>query len=167
MTPTTQPTDINTAIERKLKIRSRFWHLVKDIRELQILVYQEKRSTKEQYHRLNELLRTLDSYLGKVAEKLLSLGILKEEKEDTVKFWFGDATDKVPRPVYTTDDNFGKEMATVFSVYVICMRQLQRQYLATRKTFLYPRIFDAQGLVDEYLAKGELHDQLALMPKKK
>lgn len=66
-TPHTQPTDINAATERKLKIRSRFWHLVKDIRELQILVYQEKRSTKEQYHRLNELLRTLDPYLEKVA----------------------------------------------------------------------------------------------------
>lgn len=152
--------------EAKLRSRSAFWHLVKRVRELQIKVYQDKDSTKDEYHELKELLLKLDSVLDKVKLKLLSLRVIEEKPRESLKGSFGDGLKDVAIPVYKARDGYEKARPMYLSVMVLIMRQWQILYQSTRKTFIYPILFSWQDAVDAYLKKGELHDQLEMMPKR-
>lgn len=159
-------TDEELRTEAKLRSRSAFWHLVKRVRELQIKVYQDKNSTKDEYYELKELLLKLDGILDKVKLKLLSLGVIGEEPRESLKGEFGDGMKDVTIPVYKARDGYEKARAMYLSILVLIMRQWQILYKSTRKTFIYPILFSWQGAVDAYLKKGELHDQLEMMPKR-
>ena len=159
-------TDEELRMEAKLRSRSAFWHLVKKVRELQIKVYQDKNSTKGEYYELKGLLLKLDSILDKVKLKLLSLGVIEEEPRESLSGEFGDGMKDVTIPVYKARDGYEKARAMYLSILVLIMRQWQILYNSTRKTFIYPILFSWQGSVDAYLKKGELHDQLEMMPKR-
>ncbi len=163
MTPT--KTDEELRMEAKLRSRSAFWHLVKRVRELQIKVYQNKDSTREEYRELMGLLKKLDSILDKAKQRLLALGVIEEEPHESLAGRFGDALKDVRIPTYNPRDGYEKARAMYLSVEVLIMRQWQILYQATHKTFIYPILFSWQKSVDSYLKKGELYDQLEMMPK--
>lgn len=153
-------------MEAKLRSRSAFWHLVKMVRELQIKVYQDKNSAKDEYYELKGLLTKLDGILDKAKLKLLTLGVIEEEPHDSLAGMFGDELKNVQISVYKARDGYEKARAMYLSVEVLIMRQWQILYQATHKTCIYPILFSWQKSVDDYLAKGELHDQLEMMPKR-
>lgn len=153
-------------MEAKLKSRSRFWHLVKRVRELQKKVYQDKNSTKEEYGELKTLLPQLDSILDKAKERLVQLGLLEEEPIENLRGMFGDATKDIRIRHFNARDGYETRKAMYLSISVIIMRQWQIHYQETHKTFIYPILFSWQNAVDAYLDKGELHDQLEMFPKK-
>ena len=163
MNPT--KTDEELRMEAKLRARSWFWHLVKEVRELQTKLYVNHNATYGERDRLKSLLKTLDEYLDKMIPCLLTLGLIEEEEETHLRVMYGDEYENVPKPAYKAHHDFRTAKPMVFSILVLMMRQSQRRYLATRKTFLYRTIFTDQELVDGYLNKGELHDQLQLMQK--
>lgn len=167
MNNTTTPQERSADMERKLRARSWFWHLVKEVRELQTKLYVEHRTTYGERDRLKTLLKTLDEYLAKMIPRLLTLGLIEEEDETWLHDAFGDEYKNVPRPAYKARHGYQSAKPIVFSIWVLEMRQNQRYYLATRKTFLYPIIFSSQKVVDEYLEEGELYDQLQLMPMRR
>jgi len=109
----------------------------------------------------------VDEYLDKMTPRLLTLGLIEEEDETHLRVMYGDEYENVPKPAYKAHHGFRTAKPMVFSILVLIMRQSQRRYLATRKTFLYRTIFTDQELVDGYLNKGELHDQLQLMPMRR
>lgn len=159
-------TDEEQRMEAKLRSRSAFWHLVKRVRELQIKVYQDKDSTKDEYYELKGLLIKLDSILDKAKLKLLTLGVIEEESRDSLAGMFGDELKNIQIAVYKAHDGYEKARSVYLSTEVIIMRQRQILYQATHKTCIYPILFSCQKSVDDYLAKGELHDQLEMMPKR-
>lgn len=164
MNDTNTPHERSADTERKLRARSWFWHLVKDVRELQTKLYVNHNATYGERDRLMTLLKTLDEYIDKMIPRLLTLGLIEEEEETHLRVMYGDEYENVPKPAYKAHHDFRTAKPMVFSILVLMMRQSQRRYLATRKTFLYRTIFTDQELVDGYLNKGELHDQLQLMP---
>lgn len=167
-TPTTRISEdeFNRELERKLRARSWFWYKVKIIRRLQKKRYSGERLTYKENEHLKQHLKELDEYLEKVTAKLLSLGVIQEEDDEHLRNAFGDEYENVPKPAYKAAHGYEKARAMVFSVAVLKMRQTQKQYIATRKTFLYPHIFGWQEVVDDYLSKGDIYDQLQLLPIK-
>lgn len=160
-------TDEELRMERKLRARSWFWNLVNDIRTLQRKFFEEKRATYAERDKLYALQKTLDEYLEKVAPKLLTLGLIEHEDEAHLQGAFGDAYEKVSKIVYKARHGFEAARPMYFSIVVLLMRDTQKQLAATQKCFLYGIIFKRQKAVDDYLAKGELYDQLEMMPKRK
>ncbi len=151
-------------MERKLRARSWFWNLVKEVRDLQKQFAQEHRATYAERDRLYALQDTLDEYLAKVAPKLLSLGVIGRESEDSMHLPLGSKTKDAPISVYIARHGYEAARPMYFSVLVLLMRQAQKHQLATKN--IYGIVSDRQDAVDKYLAKGELFDQLEMMPKR-
>lgn len=160
-------TDEELRMERKLRARSWFWNLVKDIRTLQRKFYEAKRATYAERDRLNALLKTLDEYLAKMIPRLLTLGLIEEQDEDYYNRMSGGHSENVPKPLYDARHGFETARPMYFSILVIKMRDTQKLLAATHNRTLIGAAMRTQKAVDDYLYKGELHDQLEMIPRRK
>jgi hypothetical protein len=93
--------------------------------------------------------------------------LIEHQDETYLRNAFGDAYEKVSKTVYKARYGFETARPMYFSILVIKMRDTQKLLTATHNRTLIGVAMRTQKAVDDYLAKGELYDQLEMMPKRK